>query len=90
MLFFSQDSASVVTVIPAMNKLDAHLNPGTQQPYHPAIQAAMELARNKINRYYSMTDLSSVYQIVMRKYNTLCSLCLSADVCHSSSSGTQA
>ena len=28
-LFFSQDSASIAAVIPAMDKLDAHLKPGT-------------------------------------------------------------
>jgi hypothetical protein len=50
-----------------MDKLDSHLNPSTQKPYHPAIQAAMKLARKKINRYYSQTDLSSVYRIAMGK-----------------------
>ena len=64
-LFFSQDSASIAAVIPAMDKLDTHLKPGTREPYHPAIQAAMKLARKKINHYYSMTDLSSVYRIAM-------------------------
>jgi len=48
-----------------MDKLDNHLNPHTKQPYHPAIKAAMKLARKKINRYYSLTDLSSVYRIAM-------------------------
>ena len=67
-LFFLQDSASIAAVIPAMDKLDSHLNPCTQQPYHPAIQAAMKLARNKINRYYLMMDLLSVYWIAMGKY----------------------
>jgi len=52
-----------------MDKLDNHLNPSTQQPYHPAIKATMKLARNKINRYYSMTDLSSAYRIAMSKFN---------------------
>jgi hypothetical protein len=56
-----------VAVIPAMDKLDSHLNPTTKKPYHPAIQAVMKLARKKINRYYSMTDLSSAYQIAMGK-----------------------
>ena len=51
-----------------MDKLDTHLNPGTQQPYHPAIQATMKLAQNKINQYYLMTDLSSVYRIAIGKY----------------------
>jgi hypothetical protein len=66
-LFFSQDSASIAAVIPAMDKLDSHLNPNTKKPYHPAIQAAMKLARKKINRYYSLTDLSSAYRIAMGK-----------------------
>ncbi|KAG1895341.1 uncharacterized protein F5891DRAFT_960282, partial [Suillus fuscotomentosus] len=60
-LFFSQDSASIAAVIPAMDKLDCRLNPHTRNPYHPAIKAAMKLACKKINRYYSMTDLSSLY-----------------------------
>jgi hypothetical protein len=52
-----------------MDKLDSHLNSCTQWPYHPAIKAAMQLARNKINQYYLLTDLSSVYQIAMSKFN---------------------
>ena len=54
-------------MIPAMDRLDSHLNPRTNQLYHPAIQATMELARKKMNHYYSMTDLSSAYQIAMGK-----------------------
>lgn len=80
-LFFSQDLASIVIVIPAMDKLNTHLNPCTQQSYHPAILAAMKLTHNKINWYYSMTDLLSVYQIMMGKYSiSLSSLCLCTDV----------
>lgn len=48
-----------------MDTLDNHLNPHTKRPYHPVILAAMKLARKKINRYYSMTDLSSAYRIAM-------------------------
>ena len=66
-LFFSQDSASIAAVIPAMDKLHDHLNTRTGRLYHPAIRAAMRLARNTINRYYSMTDLSSAYRIAMGK-----------------------
>ena len=65
MLFFSYDSASIAAVIPTMDKLNNHLNPTMKKPYHSAIQAAMVLACKKINHYYSMTDLSSAYQIVM-------------------------
>jgi hypothetical protein len=50
-----------------MDKLNSHLKPSKKKPYHPAIQAAMKLARKKINRYYSQTDLSSVYRIAMGK-----------------------
>lgn len=50
-----------------MDKLNKHLNPQMKKPYHPSIQATMALARNKINQYYSMTDLSLVYRITMGK-----------------------
>jgi len=50
-----------------MDKLDGHLNPHTKKPYHPAIRVAIRLARKKLNRYYSLTDLSSVYRIAMGK-----------------------
>jgi hAT family C-terminal dimerisation region len=58
-----------------MDKLNSHLNPHMKKPYHSAIQAAMRLARKKINRYYSLTDLSSVYHITMGKliYLSFCS-----------------
>jgi len=48
-----------------MDKLDSHLNPNTNKPYHPAIQAVMKLAHKKINHYYLLMDLSSAYQIAM-------------------------
>ena len=54
-----------------MDKLNSHLNPHTKKPYHSAIQAAMRLAHKKINRYYSLTDLSSVYRIAMGKLKYL-------------------
>ena len=50
-----------------MDKLDSHLNPHMKKPYHLAIQAAMKLAHKKINCYYSMTDLSSAYRIMVGK-----------------------
>ena len=64
-LFFLQDSASIAGIIPAMDRLDNTLNPSTKAAYHPAIIVAMVLASKKINRYYSMTDISSVYCIAM-------------------------
>ncbi|KAG1737874.1 uncharacterized protein EDB91DRAFT_1054877, partial [Suillus paluster] len=67
-LFFSQDSVSIAAVIPAMDKLNSHLNPHTRNPYHLAIKAPMKLACKKINHYYLMTDISSLYQIAMGKH----------------------
>jgi hAT family C-terminal dimerisation region len=48
-----------------MDKLEKHLNPCTGRKYHPAIKAAMKVARNKMNRYYSLTDVASAYRIAM-------------------------
>jgi len=48
-----------------MDKLDNGLNANTKQIYHPAIKAAMQLAQAKMNRYYSITDNSSIYRIAM-------------------------
>ena len=64
-LFFSQDLGSAAAIIPAMDKLDNNLNPDTKRTYHPAILAAMKLAHHKINHYYSITDVSSIYRIAM-------------------------
>jgi hypothetical protein len=46
-----------------MDKLDNRLQ--LKQSYHPSIHAVMTLARKKMNRYYSLTDLSDVYRIAM-------------------------
>ncbi|KAL6306381.1 hypothetical protein BKA93DRAFT_692500, partial [Sparassis latifolia] len=65
-LFFSQESVSTIAnVIPTMDSIDDMLSGHTVQNYHPAIQSAMQLACATMNRYYSKTDLSSVYRITM-------------------------
>lgn len=66
-LFFSQDTTSIAAAIPAMDKLNNHINPYMKKPYHPAIQVTMKLAHKKINHYYLMIDLLSAYQITMNK-----------------------
>jgi hypothetical protein len=68
MLFFSHNNASIASIIPAMDKLNNGLNPHSKESYHPAIKAAMRLAKSKMNRYYSITDRSAVYQIAMGTY----------------------
>lgn len=80
-LFFSSNSASIVNVIPAMDKLDMRLNSRTKTAYHPAIVAAMGLARNKLNRYYELTDLSDPYRIAMGKCHLI--YCAVIDICFS-------
>jgi hypothetical protein len=64
-LFFSQDSASVAAIIPAMDRIANQLNSETGKAYHPSLIAAMKLARKKMDRYYSLTDSSTVYRIAM-------------------------
>ena len=64
-MFFSKDTASIVAIIPAMDKLDAGLQSNSKQKIHPAIKAAMKFAKAKLNRYYSLTDLSPCYHIAM-------------------------
>ena len=66
-LYFSHDSASIATVIPAMDTLTNTLNPDTKESYHPSILAAMTLAWKKMNRYYLLTDDLASYRIVMGK-----------------------
>ena len=55
-------------MIPAMDKLDHHLSSKSQQDLDPAIVAAMQLARNKMDRYWKITDNSNVYRIAMGMY----------------------
>ena len=65
MFFFSGNTASIAAIIPAMDWLYNTPNPQTRKEYHPLIIVAMKLAQKKLNRYYSKTDLSSVYRIAM-------------------------
>jgi hypothetical protein len=51
-----------------MDKLNNRLNPQSKESYHPAIKAAMQLARSKMNQYYSITDISAAHWITMGTY----------------------
>lgn len=64
-LYFSQDSASIAGVIPAMDTLNNTLDPETKQPYHPSILAALTVARKKMDHYYSLTDEAAPYRMAM-------------------------
>jgi hypothetical protein len=64
-VYFSQDTASAVVVIPAMDRLTSGLDPQTKEKYPAVIVAALKLARKKLDQYYSLTDSSVVYRIAM-------------------------
>jgi hypothetical protein len=64
-LFFSNRSASIAFVIPAMDWIVAPLGSHAKKTLHPTIIAALKLARKKMDRYYSLTDSSAVYRIAM-------------------------
>ncbi|KIK90256.1 hypothetical protein PAXRUDRAFT_152024, partial [Paxillus rubicundulus Ve08.2h10] len=70
-LFFSQDSAMIAAVIPAMDKLDNKLKQQTKNDYHPAVISAMQLTKNKMDQYWQTTDLSNVYHIAMDMFSAL-------------------
>jgi len=65
-LFFSRDTPSISTVIPAMDHIDEYLATASQNPaYSEAIRAALALGKQTLNRYYDKTDHSEVYRIAM-------------------------
>jgi hypothetical protein len=75
-LYFSSDAASISAVIPAMDRIDSHLNAHAgNRSLHPSIIAAMKLAKLKLNRYYSLTDMSSIYRIAMSTVFSCSCLC---------------
>lgn len=58
-------------VIPAMDHIDTTftnciINKACLQP---AIRTALGLAKNTLNRYYSLTDSSNVYHIAMGMFS---------------------
>jgi len=54
-----------MAIIPVMDRLDQHLKPSLKVLYCTPIIAAMKLAKNKMNRYYSLMDDSLAYRIAM-------------------------
>jgi len=65
-LFFSRDTPSVSTVIPAMDHIDMHLATAAQsRTYLTSIRAALTIGKWTLNRYYNKTDHSEVYRITM-------------------------
>jgi hypothetical protein len=48
-----------------MDRVVETLKPENAESYHPAITAAMGLAHDKMDEYYSLTDESNLYRIAM-------------------------
>ncbi|KAF8152405.1 hypothetical protein B0H34DRAFT_755232 [Crassisporium funariophilum] len=65
-LFFSCNTPSISTVIPAMDHIDAHIATVAQDMDLPvSIRAALAIGKKTLNRYYNKTDHLEVYSIAM-------------------------
>jgi hypothetical protein len=68
-LIFSKETASLATVIPAMDRADEKLTTAIASPkYSSALKAALSLGKKLLNKYYSLTDASDVYRIAIGEY----------------------
>ena len=56
-------------VIPVMDYVDSALTTSllNKEQLNPAIHATLDLTKHTLNKYYSSTDLSKLYQIMMGK-----------------------
>lgn len=65
-LFFSRDTPSISTVIPAMDHIDSYLATTIEDPStSDGLKGALYLGKRTLNRYYDKTDLSENYRIAM-------------------------
>ena len=63
---FSSDTPCIANIIPAMDKMHSELTAASNnKAYSPAIRAALKLGTRLLDKYYSITDNSEVYQIAM-------------------------
>ena len=61
-LYFSRSTPSLAKVIPAMDHIDKYLAmAATNKKYNPSIQAALNIGKTLLNKYYSYTDHSEFY-----------------------------
>jgi hypothetical protein len=69
--FLCADTPNLTKVIPAMDTLHQHLQSAINNlDTHPALVVALQLGKKKLNKYYSATDLSTMYRIAMGKSST--------------------
>ena len=63
-----QCTPCIANIIPAMDKMHADLTASSEnEDYTPTIRAALKLGINLLDKYYSLTDNSEVYQIAISK-----------------------
>jgi hypothetical protein len=68
-LEFSTDTPCTAAVIPAMDKMHTDLTAAVENvEYSPALQAALSLGKDVLDKYYSLSDESEVYRIAMGDY----------------------
>ncbi|KAG1889611.1 uncharacterized protein F5891DRAFT_906011, partial [Suillus fuscotomentosus] len=63
----SRGPPTLAMVIPAMDHIYSVFTAGiiNHQTLNPSIHTALKLAKQTLNRYYSLTDKSETYQIAM-------------------------
>ncbi|KAI6125605.1 hypothetical protein EDD16DRAFT_1474107, partial [Pisolithus croceorrhizus] len=66
-LFFSHGTPKLMMVIPAMDYINEVFTTGMldEEWFNPSIHAAVGLAKKTLNKYYSLTDTSDLYCIMM-------------------------
>lgn len=66
--YFSRQTTSLPTVIPAMDHIDHEFTANAANPrYLKSIRSSLLVAKKTLNRYYSLTDASQTYRITMSK-----------------------
>ncbi|KAJ7809624.1 hypothetical protein B0H14DRAFT_3759017, partial [Mycena olivaceomarginata] len=67
-LAFSTNSVgTIANVIPTMDKIDALLTLQGDKALHPSVRAAIQFAKNCLNKYWFNAEDSDVYRIAMSK-----------------------
>ena len=63
MVYFSRAMPNLPTVILAMDHIDTVFTDACQwtSKFSPAVQAAIQIAKKTLNRYYSLTDALELY-----------------------------
>ncbi|KIM57562.1 hypothetical protein SCLCIDRAFT_130247, partial [Scleroderma citrinum Foug A] len=70
LVFFTFNHPNLAMVIPVMDYyVDSALTTSllNKEQLNPAIHATLGLTKHTLNKYYSSTDLSKLYQIMMGK-----------------------